>query len=262
MSGEATGWLKEILSRGGWCTSPHCTTCGALEFRRAVWLEAARQAGVDVTSRFGRRDRSLAFLEMMSAVEREATVRAVVAGLRGLPSELVATEGFRTIMIDLHPPLLLHGVPMSLGEELAGTPAGEALARMEAHAAAVWAARARRAEYESPEAVEERRRRKRAKRARAHAARQARGRRRNAERLALLEALGHLPVSERLSRFASDPAINLDAISPDLVPTKEHEIADLDRETAVALIARIGGRRKEWGRLRRMLERRFHASPG
>ncbi len=110
----------------------------------------------------------------------------------------------------------MHGIPMNLTTELSGTPAGEGLARMEAHDESIRAVLARRAAYESPQAVEERKRVKWEERARAHALRQSQTRNKNTERLGLLAALARLSVVERLSRFAMDPALNLDCVSPDL----------------------------------------------
>jgi hypothetical protein len=202
------------------------------------------------------------FFEGFSAGEREATVRALVAGLRQLTPEWGDTEAFRTIIIDLYPPLIMHGVPMDLVTELSGTPAGEGLVRMVAHDKSIRAERARREAYESPQAVEERKRVKREEKARAHALRQSQTRKRNIERLGLLAALARLSVAERLSRFAMDPALNLDCVSPELIPAQESELVDLETATAVDLIARISRRKGEWGRLRRMIEHRLKVESG
>ncbi|MBX3463980.1 MAG: hypothetical protein KF830_12480 [Planctomycetes bacterium] len=75
----------------------------------------------------------------------------------------------------------------------------------------------------------------------------------------MLAALVRLPAFERLSRFATDPALNLDCVSPELIPDQEGDLVDLERATAVALIARIGRRKGRWGRLRRMLDHRLRA---
>jgi hypothetical protein len=207
-----------------------------------------------------RRPRDL--FDGFSAGEREATVRALVAGLRQLPAEWGGTEAFRTIIIDLYPPRITHGVPIDLATELSGTPAGEGLARMEAHDQSVRAERARREAYESPQAAKERKRAKRVERARAHSLRQSQTRKRNAERLELLAALARLSVVERLIRFATGRALNLDCVSPDLIPEQESELVDLETATAVALIARIDRRKGKWGRLRRMIEHRLKAESG
>lgn len=262
-SRDSDGWLEVVLvdaRNAGWCTRPHCTTCLCFEFRRAFWTAAARQAGVG-TARLESARGPRGFFEGFSAGEREATVRALVAGLRQLPPQWSDSKAFRTIIIDLYPPLVMHGVPMALATELSGTPAGEMLARMEAHDELIRAERARREAYESPQAVEERKRVKREEKARAHALRQSKTLKRNAERLGLLAALARLSVTERLSRFAMDPALNLDCVSPELIRVQESEIVDLETATAVALIARIGRRKGEWGRLRRMIEHRLKTEP-
>ncbi|MDA1141455.1 MAG: hypothetical protein O3B01_23080 [Planctomycetota bacterium] len=198
-------------------------------------------------------------LEGFSAGEHEATVRALVAGLRHLLPEWRGTDALRTIIIDLHPPLITHGVLIDLATELSGTPASEELARMEAHDQSVRVERARREAYESPEAAEERKRVMRTDKARAHSLRQSQTLKRNTERLELLAALARLSVVERLSRFATDSAFNLDCVSPNLIPEQEGDLVDLETPTAVALIERIGRRKGEWGRLRRMVEQRLKA---
>lgn len=258
---DSGGWLEAVLvdaQDARWCTRPHCTTCGCLEFRRAFWSGAAHQVGVR-TARLQSASHPRGLLEGFSAGEHEATVRALVAGLRQLPPEWRGTDALRTIIIDLYPPLITHGLPIDLATELSGTPAGEELARIEAHDQLVRAERARREAYESPEAVEERKRVKRADKARAHSLRQSQTRKRNAERLKLLASLARLSVVERLSRFATDPALNLDCVSPDLIPEQEGDLVDLETPTAVALIERIGRRKGKWGHLRRMVEQRLKA---
>lgn len=261
---DSGGWLEAVLvdaRDSRWCTRPYCTTCGGLEFRWAFWSAAARQAGVE-TARLKSAFRPRHLFEGFSAGEREATVRALVAGLRQLPPKWGGTEAFRTIIIDLYPQLITHGVQMDLATELSGTPAGEGLARMEAHDQSISAEQARRKAYESPQATEERKRVKWVEKARAHSLRQSQTRMRNTERLELLAALARLSVGERLSRFATDLELNLDCVSPELIPAQEGELVDLETATAVALIARIGRRRGEWGRLRRIIEPRLKAELG
>ena len=77
----------------------------------------------------------------------------------------------------------------------------------------------------------------------------------------LLAALARLPVAERLSRFAIDPALKLGLVSAELIPAQESDIVDLERATAAALILRIDRRKGKWGRLRRMIEHRFKLEP-
>jgi hypothetical protein len=255
---DAGGWLEAVLvgARGaGWCMQPYCTTCSCFEFRLAYWTAAARQAGMGTGWESARHPRD--FFKGLSGSEREVIVRTLVAGLRRLPSRWSDSEAFRTIIIDLDPPLILHGVPMVLDTELSGTPAGEELTRMRAHVKRVGAERERREAYESPEAVEERKRARREARASAHAIRQSQTRKRNAQRLELIAAFARLSEAERLARFAMDPALNLDWVSAELIPARESDLVDLETANAVALVARIGRRKAAWGRLRRMIEHRL-----
>jgi hypothetical protein len=252
---DSGGWLEAVLvdaQDAGWCMRPYCTTCGCLEFRRAYWAAAARQAGIAI--RFKSACLPHDFFMGVSAAEREMIVRTLVAGLRELPRIWSDSEAFETIIVDLDPPLVQHGVPMALDTELSASPAGEKLARMRAHAEEANARRKWQRAYESPQAVEERKRVKREKRAIAHARRQSETRRRNTERLELLAVLDRLSPAERLSRFASDPALNLDCVSDELIPAQERDLIDFDKAMAVALLTRIDRRKGAWGRLRRLLE--------
>lgn len=201
------------------------------------------------------------FFEAFSRSEREVIVRTLVTGLRQLPPKWSDSEAVRTIIIDLDPPLIRHGVPLALDSELSATPAGEVLARMRSHAERISAERERREAYESPQAAEERKRARREMRANAHTIRQSQARRRNAERLELLAALARLSAAERLSRFAMDPTLNLDWVSTELIPAQDRVVVDLETEEAVALVARIGRRKGAWGRLRRMIEHRLKTEP-
>lgn len=258
---EPGGWLADVLvgaQSARWCTRQFCTTCGCLEFRQAFWTAAARQAGIDASFEAARLPREI--LSGVSVTDREGLVRTLVAGLRELPPRWTDSEAFRTIITDLDPSLIRHGVSMALDTELSGTPAGEALARMRAHFEEVRAQRHRQRAYESVQATEERRRAKRETRAIAHANRQSEARRRSAERLDLLVAIARLSPGERLVRFATDPALVLDCVPAGLIPAQELDLIDLERAKAVALLRRIGWRKGPWGRLRRMLERL--AEPG
>ena len=200
-------------------------------------------------------------LARASSAEREVLVRTLVAGLRELPPVWCNSEAFRTIITDLDPPLLLHGVAIVLSTELGATSAGEALARMRAHSAEVGEARRSRQAEESPQAVEERKRVKRVKSEIAHTRRQAETSRRNAERLELLAALAQLSAAERLVRFATDPEFKLDRVPAELVPTQEGDLIGLEKAMAVALSTRIGRRTGAWGRLRRMIEHLVRDEP-
>lgn len=205
--------------------------------------------------------RARGFLKGFSNGEREAIVQSLVAGLRQLSPQWSDSEAFRAIIIDLDPPFLKCGVPMVLDAELSATPAGEALERIREHAKWLRAEREEFEAYDSPEAVEERKRVKQEEKARAYTLRQSQKCDRDAERLDLLASLARLPVSERLSQFAMDPELKLGLVSPELIPAQESDIVDLERATAVALIARIDRRKGKWGRLRRLIEHRFKLIP-
>ena len=66
-----------------------------------------------MVSRFNSARHLRDILEGISAAEREVLVRTLVAGLRELPPMWSDSEAFRTIIIDLDPPLFLHGVFMA-----------------------------------------------------------------------------------------------------------------------------------------------------
>jgi len=260
---DSNSWLEAVFvdaQDGGWCVRPYCTTCGCLEFRRTYWAVAAQQVGMRITQDESNH-RARGFLKGFSNGEREAIVQSLVAGLRQLSPQWSDSEAFRAIIIDLDPPFLKCGVPMVLDAELSATPAGEALERIREHAKWLRAEREEFEAYDSPEAVEERKRVKQEEKARAYTLRQSQKCDRDAERLDLLASLARLPVSERLSQFAMDPELKLGLVSPELIPAQESDIVDLERATAVALIARIDRRKGKWGRLRRLIEHRFKLIP-
>ena len=260
---DSNSWLEAVFvdaQDGGWCVRPYCITCGCLEFRRTYWAVAAQQVGMSITQDESTH-RARGFLKGFSNGEREAIVQSLVAGLRQLSPQWSDSEAFRAIIIDLDPPFLKCGVPMVLDAELSATPAGEALERIREHAKWLRAEREEFEAYDSPEAVEERKRVKQEEKARAYTLRQSQKCDRDAERLDLLASLARLPVSERLSQFAMDSELKLGLVSPELIPAQESDIVDLERATAVALIARIDRRKGKWGRLRRLIEHRFKLIP-
>lgn len=251
---KSRGWLETVLvgaHRANWCTRPHCD-CGCFNFRRAYWAAAARQAGI--IGRFDAARYPRDIFAGITTAERDVLVRTLVAGLRVLPQEWLMSEAFRTIIIDLEPPLIKHGVPIVLDTELSATPAGEELAQMRAHAEMLRAQNERRLAYESPQAVEERKRIVREKRAKAHARRQSETHRKNAERMELLAALARLSAVERLSRFATDIAVALDSVPAELVPAQIEDLFGLDKGKATELLTRIDRRKGAWGHLRRILD--------
>lgn len=257
MTSSEQGWLQVVISdaeEAGWCTKPFCTTCGSGEFREAYWTAAARHAGLELHLERGGLPRRL--LAGTTNTERDLIVRTLVAGLRQLPRRLAYSDAVSTILGDLDPPLVRHGVPISLGDILSDTPVGEALHERQAHAREVAMRRLRREEFESPEATRERRERKRAEKAKAHARRQAAKRQRDRIRAETLKQLANLSPKERIARFATDSELNLDTVPEELIPVEEVTRIPLDESIVEKLIARIDRRKGGWGRLRRVLEGR------
>ncbi len=77
----------------------------------------------------------------------------------------------------------------------------------------------------------------------------------------MLADLALLSAAKRLLRFATDPSINLDCVSDDLIPSQETDLVDFEKSQAVALAARIDRRKGAWGRVRRMIEHRLITEP-
>jgi hypothetical protein len=258
---DSGSWLEALINEAQesrWCTRPFCTTCGCSKFRLALWGEAMLQAGAG--SERPQSSPDLRYrLNALSQSERARTVGAVIAGLRQLPEDCCDTDAIQTILVELYPLLLRHGVGLSLETELSGTRAGRCLARMIAHEQAVQKARNQHEAYESPEAVKERVRVRKAEKAQAHSLRQSQGQARAAARQELLAALGRLSASDRLVRFAVDSLLNIDSVSHDLIPVESGVVSSLDRATALTLLARVGQRKGAWDGLRRALETQLSA---
>ena len=262
---DSGSWLEALINEAEesrWCTRPFCTTCGCLEFRHALWGEAMLQAGAG-SERPHSSPNPRYRLNALSQSERARTVGAVIAGLRQLPEDCCNTDAIQTILVDLYPLLLRHGVGLSLETELSGTRAGRCLARMIAHEESVQKARKQHEAYQSPEAVKERERVRKAEKAQAHSLRQSpgqsQGQARAAARQELLAALGRLSASDRLVRFAVDSLLNIDSVSHDLIPVESGVVSSLDRATALTLLARVGQRKGAWDGLRRALETQLSA---
>lgn len=253
---QAASWLEIILEEArvaNWCVRPFCTTCGGMEFRRAYWAAAARQAGV--ASRLGYHAKGV--LGAMPAPDRKKIAQILIDGLRELPPRWCGCDAFRTIMIDLDSGFRSFDGFETLDTLLAGSAAGNALALMRAHAEQVYAERKRREEYESPLAAEERKRAKREERARKHSLRQSESRRKNQERLDLLRALARIPAAHRLLELAINPLLTPEAIPIELIPTEDSELLGVGSPTLEVLLTRIGQRKGRWGRFRQLIEKRL-----
>jgi len=140
-------WLQHYLLEAvqkSFCTKIHCTTCGALEFRKGLLMAAAKAIG---------RDRSEALDETIAPliIRSLASVNAP-AHLRPQMEEavrLVLFDLWNSVMLQRH----LHF--------LAGTWAGDVLERMKAHSQAETERRKAIAESEDPVLVQRRREEKR-----------------------------------------------------------------------------------------------------
>lgn len=255
-------WLRSVFDasvRMGWCAKPYCTTCGCVNFRRAVWSGAARHAGLAIP--FGNGVHPHHAIARLKRTDRESIARALIAGLRALPGKWLESDSLRTTLIEIGILRDLQFVSRGLEAELAGTTAGEALTRMRRHAADALERRRRYEASQTPEAIGERRRIKREASAAAHAVRLLKTLRRNAERVELLSALARQSPNERLKQLAIDRRLALDAVPAELIPSDPGELGELDRATAAALLTQIGRRRGRWGSLRRMLEHWIDSRP-
>ena len=101
--GTATdSWLARIIEHAvenDWCAKTICTTCGANDFRRTVWAEAAVPIGRSFALQQGEwPNREL--LELPDG-ERQALIDAVVTGLVGLPRDFRRDQAARTVLNDL-----------------------------------------------------------------------------------------------------------------------------------------------------------------
>lgn len=249
-------WLVEVFLEAqakGWCVRPHCTTCGAHDFRTAYLRRAARVAGVKVppTSRIRAREA----LSLVSPAERTRIFDALVAAARRLNEGLGHSEATRTLLIDLDPPLMKWGVAACLDELLSGTPAGSEYNAMVAHHAMRLREYAAREAYESPDAVEKRR-----KEAKRQTADRVRARRidkeaRDSARQSYLEQLASMTDEQRLLELAAEEnRFPIDVIPGELVPLSDGTKV-LSTDQRQRLIQLIGRRRGNWGELRKSLER-------
>lgn len=248
------GWLSGVLAQAQkekWCVRATCTTCAAMEFRRAYWSGARDAAGVLVSIETARRPGEI--LRHAALEDREAIIKALMIALSVLDAVEAETQAVATILSDLDPPLLRFGVPVSLDELLDGTAVGVRLAGMRARSAAIQAKRAEREEFESPHAVAVRAERRRAATEARVAYRQREKALRDAERNALLADLKRLGSADRLRRYAWDGSLNLDWVPDELIPNEKVALEQLEGNAVRRLVDRIDRRRGAWGKLRRRL---------
>ena len=138
-------WLDVYLMeavRKNLCTTVHCTTCGAMEFRQGVLGALSVATGKHPRQQFDRE----------SAVE---IARALSEVTPHDDSSGPLEEAVRCLLVDLW-----SGIPLldrDIEEPLAGTWAGDILRRMKEHHQAREAEERARIEYESSAAVQKRR---------------------------------------------------------------------------------------------------------
>ena len=139
-------WLHYHLVqvvRAGLCTKIHCTTCGAVEFRRGLLDSLAKAAGKKVSRVLGQEFAG----DMLCAL---AKVRPETSEERACLAEPV-----KCILFDLW----RGGVEVEpyMADQLSGSWAGEVLARMKAHYDAILAARRALEDFNDPVNVQKRR---------------------------------------------------------------------------------------------------------
>lgn len=251
-------WLARIFLKAKelrWCVRPSCTTCACTKFRTAYLAEARRRAGFPVSAHGDVRVERLGdVLEGLGEEGRAATYETLISAVRELPREATHGDAFRVVSIDLSPPLMRWGIADSLSSRWEGTPAGDALSKMERHSQALAEARRRRDEFDSPEATAERRAEAARQEAQRDEARRREQQNRNQRRLELLQKLTAMSPTERLEWLAAQPpSFPLDSIPAELIADGlEHE--PISASLARNLVERIGGRRGAWARIRSQLE--------
>ena len=138
-------WLEAYLAeavRKKLCTKIHCTTCGAMEFRRGVLSALSIATGQHPRQCFDRE----------SAVE---IARALAEVKPNGDAPLSLEDAVRCLLVDLW-----SGIPLldnDIEALLAGSWAGDILGRMKTHHEAREAERRARDEFQSPAAVQKRR---------------------------------------------------------------------------------------------------------
>jgi hypothetical protein len=151
-------WIAAFLEAAAtakMCTRIHCTTCGALDFRRDLirWANDAR--GTDIPT------------------WDDAIAGATAKGLADLPADLVHThvEALRLVFFELWSNLGDTTFKKTVEARVKETPAGRVLQAMQEHFAQVELSRRAEAERCDPATARERREARKAERATAHAAR-------------------------------------------------------------------------------------------
>lgn len=136
-------WLQNYLAesvRRKLCTTIHCTTCGAQEFRLGVLSALANVSGEQPKSRY---DRGSAIKIAMTLTDIQTDVT----------QSITLTDAVRCLLFDL-----CGGVyDAEIGQILDGSWAGKLLRDMEEHSRARYEEHLARKEYEDPVNVQKRR---------------------------------------------------------------------------------------------------------
>ncbi len=247
------GWARERR----WCTKVGCTTCGALEFRRALSTLLCRSAGILPSGRSQSKSLRTVGLSGLSPTDFETVVKVAVDDLvLADDAEVMACAGDRCLS-DLH--MILYELRLTpwtvnLDSALVARLKGSKLWASVIAAEEAQLEWDRRREREYILRVERERAGKEEARLRRAVAAKERGER-YAERSAkLADALSRfrmLPVQERLAALADDRfELPLEAVPVEVVPIEPEALSTLTEATRTALIDRIGRRGGPWGRLR------------
>ena len=254
-------WLEETLQEARdrkWCTKCACTTCGSWEFRAALMCRAAEHAGVVIPGSQLHSTFKSSF-QRLSPKECEKIFYALTAALREVGPQWRHTDALRLILFELFPPLIKWGVGVTLGDLLAGTPAGDEYLAMQAHDTQKATARSKLAAYET--AAPGRRAAKKREAQIKHSARLKkyadRSRNLRTEKRPLKAFLA-LSGVKRMVFLAEQPdSFPLAMIPTELIPTGEYA-SELSQEQRSRLVELIDRRKGQWGKLRTSLEGATH----
>jgi len=228
---QGPSWLEAIFNEAptkNWCVRPYCTTCSADPFRAACFARAARRANIEIPKEAERELHR--HLHLLSLEQLRLIFEEFVVGLRGVGSSWGGSDALRTVLIELYPPFLRMGVPESLGDRLAGSPAGAELQAMNAHSAEIREEAAERKAFQSPEAVEERRGQRQRETAERHNQRRLKTGEHNRYRQDLIEELEGMSLPDRLVWLAArEPGFRLEILPPRLFP-EDKELDGLSEE--------------------------------
>ena len=156
-------WLQAYLSeaiRQQLCTKIHCTTCGAMDFRRGLLVALTATEGRDIPAGFDR-------VSALAIGRALANVHSIAA------DACKFEEAVRLILFEVWSTLGEMEAERELEPALLGTWSGDVLARMKAHHKARQDARRVFAESQDPVRIEQRREEKRRLRQQKHVERQA-----------------------------------------------------------------------------------------